>query len=71
MCQWQGPSVASEPDSDPTGQIPSGHEAAGREHLGQQGLYDYQAQRVPDHRPELPIADVPATKVVDTVGQPW
>ena len=67
---WPEPNVASEQDSDPTGQIPSGHEAAGRGHLRQQGLYGVQAQRVPDHRPELPIADVPATKVVDTVGQP-
>jgi hypothetical protein len=65
---WQGPSVASE--QDPTGQIPSGREATIREHPGQQVLYDAQTQRVPDHRPELPIADVPATKVVDTVGQP-
>ena len=61
---------ASEPDSDATSQIPSGHEAAGLEHLGQQSLYGVQAQRVPDHRPELPIADVPATRVVDTDGQP-
>jgi hypothetical protein len=61
--------LTAQDEQGPTGQSPSGHQATGREHLGQQGLEYVQAQRVPDHGPELPIADMPVAKVMDTDGQ--